>query len=82
MASGVYKLLNLTIYRSFPVNQEQMAGRIIWIDVGIVLLWMGSQYTEQPIDIEGPIGIMICLFYIICGAISFVRTKNKQSPYK
>lgn len=32
MASGVYKLLNPTIYRSFPVNQEQMAGRIIWID--------------------------------------------------
>ena len=58
------------------LTKNKWWGALLGLVVGIILLWMGSQYSGQPIDIERPIGIVLCLFYIICGTVSFVRTKK------
>jgi len=46
---------------------------------GIHWIYMGTQYTGQAIN-EMPIGIIVLIFYIICG--SFVFYKNKKGVGK
>lgn len=35
--------------------------------VGCVLIYMGTQYTGQVMDVERPLGILLCIYYLICG---------------
>lgn len=44
------------------------AGGII---VGCVLVVMSTKYTGQTIDIERPLGIILCIYYLICGIIVY-----------
>lgn len=44
-------------------------GCIGGLAVGIVLIYMSTQYTGQTIDIERPIGIILCIYYLICGIV-------------
>lgn len=42
-------------------------GCIGGLAVGAVLLWMSTRCTGQTLDIEGPLGIVFCVYYAICG---------------
>ena len=44
------------------------------IVTGVILIYMGMQETGQIIK-EWPIGIIFCLYYIICG---FIAAKNRK----
>lgn len=72
----VWFFVVLLFIAAFLLTKNKWWGAFLGLVVGIVLLWMGSQYSGQPIDIERPIGIVLCLFYIICGIVSFVQTKK------
>lgn len=41
---------------------------------GGVIIYMGTQYTGQVIN-ESPIGIGLCIYFIICGIICY-RARN------
>lgn len=57
-------------------------GALFGLSVGIVLVWMGFQYTGQTINIEKPLGIAFCLFYLVCGAVSFKGGKTVKNSEK
>ena len=68
-------LVALLFIAAFLLTKYKWWGAVFGLSVGIVLLWMSSQYTGQTIDIERPVGIILCLFYMICGTVLFVRKK-------
>lgn len=43
--------------------------------VAVVLIYMSTQCTGQAINIEMPLGIVLCIYYAVCGF--FVWKKNK-----
>ena len=72
----VWFFVVLLFIAAFLLTKNKWWGALLGLVVGIVLLWMSSQYSGQPIDIERPIGIALSLFYITCGTVLFARTKK------
>ena len=35
--------------------------------VGVAFIYMSTRYTGQMIDIERPLGIVLCSYYLFCG---------------
>ncbi len=44
--------------------------------VGGILIYMSTKYTGQIIDIEKPLGIILCIYYLICGCIVYKGSKR------
>lgn len=73
---AVWFFVALLIISAILMSQNKWWGSILGIVVGITLIYMSTQYTGQPIDIEKPIGIVFCVYYLICG-FSLFRKNNK-----
>lgn len=52
-------------------------GSLFGLIPGFIFMYMSTQETGQVINIELPLGIGICLYYIICGLIVFKKNKIK-----
>ena len=50
-------------------------GSLGGVIVGLVLIYMSTQYTGQVIDIERPLGIVFLVYYLICGILLY---RNKK----
>ncbi len=50
-------------------------GCIPGMSLGAVLLYMGSQYTGQVLNIEQPLGIVFTVYYFLMGILC-LREKN------
>ena len=44
--------------------------------VGCVLIYMSTQDTGQVIDIERPLGIILCIYYLICGIVVYKEVER------
>ena len=67
---AVWLCIALLFASAILMAKKKWFGCIPGILVGVVLIWMSFQNTGQVIDIERPLGIGLCLFYIFCGIIS------------
>lgn len=56
-------------------------GALPGVLIGIVLVLMSFQYTGQVIDIERPLGIVLCTYYIACGLYLFRKAKMPQPTH-
>lgn len=54
-------------------------GCIGGLIVGGVLIYMSTQYTGQVIDIERPLGIILCAYYLICGYVVYKKASGKRN---
>lgn len=54
-------------------------GSFLGIAIGAFLIGMSTQYTGQVIDIERPLGIILCLYYAFCGFMSFKYNQNRKA---
>lgn len=68
--------LVLLFISGFILNKNLFWGSLLGILPAIHLIYMGTQETGQIIN-EMPIGIIIFIYYIICGL--FVYRNNKKS---
>ena len=53
-------------------------GCIGGIIVGVVLIYMSMQYTGQSINIEKPLGIILCIYFLMCGFLIYKRSVFKK----
>ncbi len=51
-------------------------GCIGGLIVGCVLIYMSTKYTGQPFDIERPLGLILCVYYLICGVTVYKKDKK------
>ncbi len=58
------------------LSKNKWWGALFGVIVGLILIRMSFQYTGQLIDIESPLGIALCLFYVVCGIILFRKRVN------
>ena len=56
--------------------KDKWYGCIGGFTVGCVLIYMSTQYTGQPINIERPLGMILCAYYLICGVAIFKKSKQ------
>ena len=71
--SFVWLALLLLLVGAVLLNKNKWWGSIFGILVGCLLIYMGTQETGQIIK-ETPFGIIMIVYYIICGVVSY---KNK-----
>ena len=76
ISSIVIIWLALFFVSGFILNKNVFWGSLLGTLPAIHLIYMGTQETGQIIN-EIPIGIVILIFYIICGY--FVYSNNKKS---
>ena len=57
------------------MNKNKWNGSIIGIVIGIILIYMGTKETGQVIK-ETYLGIIIFLYYSLCGFISYKKGKK------
>ena len=48
-------------------------GSVVGMIPAIIFILMSTQDTGQVINIERPLGIILCIYYLICGFIAFKR---------
>lgn len=61
---------------SFVLLKNKWYGCIGGLVVGGVLIYMSTQYTGQVIDVERPLGVILCVYYLICGIVVYKKTKR------
>lgn len=71
--SFVWLALLLLLISGILLNKNKWWASILGILIGCLLIYMGTQETGQIIK-ETPFGIIMIIYYIICGVISY---KNK-----
>lgn len=69
----VWLALLLLLTSGILLNKSKWWASILGILIGCLLIYMGTQETGQIIK-ETPFGIVMIIYYIICGVISY---KNK-----
>lgn len=71
------------VYIGFPIlaavflRKGRWWGCLFGIAMGAVLLYMGSQYIGQTIDIERPMGIAFIVYFIVMGLICYKQNNRK-----
>lgn len=55
--------------------KQKWYGCIGGLAVGCVLIYMSTQNTGQIIN-ERPLGIILCIYYLICGIAVYKKTKR------
>jgi hypothetical protein len=60
------------------MSKEKWWGCFGGVAVGIVLIYMGLQETGQIIK-EWPLGIILCVYYIVCGIFILFRKPTKKT---
>lgn len=51
-------------------------GCIFGIAIGIDSIYMSTRYTGQVINIERPVGILLCIYYLFCGFLVFRKCRK------
>ena len=66
----VWIALGLLLISGLLMNRNKWWGSFLGIAIGILLIYMGNQETGQIIK-ETPFGIIMIVYYMICGVISY-----------
>lgn len=69
-------LITIMFASAIIMFKEKWYGCIGGFIFGCVLIYMSTQQTGQIINIERPLGIILCVYYLVCGV--FIYKKNKQ----
>lgn len=72
----VYFWIVIMFLSSLFMFKNKWYGCIGGLIVGFVLIFMSTQYTGQVIDIEKPLGIFLCIYYLLCGIVVYTKTKG------
>ncbi len=67
--------LALFWFSVFMLNKNQLWGTLLGLLPAINLIYMGTQETGQIFN-EMPIGIVVLLFYVICGFLVFRKAHS------
>lgn len=67
--------LALLFLGGFTLGKDIFWGSIFGILPAINLIYLGASDTGQIIN-EMPIGIVVLIFYIVCGALTFYKNKK------
>lgn len=70
----VWFALLLLLVGAVLLSKNKWYGSITGILIGCLLIYMGTKETGQIIK-ETPFGIIMIVYYIVCGVISY---KNKE----
>lgn len=63
----MWLLVAMMFVSAVIMSKNRWWGCLFGLAVGIKLIQMSMADTGQVIDIERPIGIIFCVFYIACG---------------
>ena len=74
------------LYIGFPLlagillRKNKWWGSLFGMAMGALLVYMGSQSSGQPIDIERPMGVAFIIYYALMGILCLmdIRKKNKK----
>lgn len=69
---AIWLFLALLIVSGILMSKNRWWGCFSGVIVGFALIWMGTQDTGQLIS-EMPIGVAICIYYLICGFIVYKK---------
>lgn len=72
---AVWFFVALLIVSAVFMSKGKWWGSLGGVIVGLMLIYMSTQYTGQVIDIERPLGIGFLAYYLICGILLY---KNKK----
>lgn len=75
----VWVMISVLFLSAAVMCKKKWYGCIGGVAVGCFLIYMGTQYTGQPIDIERPLGIILCIYYLVCGMVIYKKYPLKQA---
>ena len=65
--------IGLPILSAVFLRKGKWWGCLFGIAMGVVLLYMGSRYTGQVMDIERPSGIVFLIYYAVMGLLCYKK---------
>ncbi|MGI6030779.1 MAG: hypothetical protein ACOX7F_04665 [Eubacteriales bacterium] len=70
---GVWGCVATLFVSAILLSKEHWWGCLPGLAVGVVLLYMSTQYTGQVLEIERPLGILLCVYYGLMGGWTYRR---------
>lgn len=74
----VWIALGMLLISGFLMDKKKWWGSVLGILIGILLIYMGSQETGQIVS-ETSIGIIMCIYYIICGFVAYKKGMKRRN---
>ena len=75
----VWFFLALLFVAAILMLHKKWWGCFAGLLTGVYLIYMGTQYTGQTVNIEMPIGIVMCAYYVMCGILCFGIKKPSEA---
>ena len=72
---GVGICFAMLVVAAILMTKNKWWGCLFGAALGVLLIGMSTQYTGQVIDIERPLGIVLCIYYTVCGLLSHKQSK-------
>ena len=68
----------MLVVAAILMTKNKWWGCLFGVAIGVLFIEMSTQYTGQAIDIERPLGIILCTYYAACGFLSYRQRGRKK----
>lgn len=79
MHGAVWFFIALLFVSALLLWRGKWWGCLGGVLAGMVLIDMSTRYTGQVIEIEGPLGILFCIYYGLCGLMIWKKESAQRS---
>ena len=79
MHGAVWFFIALLFVSALLLWRGKWWGCLGGVLAGMVLIDMSTRYTGQVIEIEGPLGILFCIYYGLCGLMVWKKESAQRS---
>ena len=74
----VWVCISILFLSAAVMHKKKWYGCIGGFAVGCLYIYMSTKCTGQHINLETPLGIILCIYYVICGWAIWRQTKCKS----
>ena len=61
---------------AFLLCKDRWYGCAGGFGLGCTLIYMSTRFTGQVIAVELPLGILFCLYYLVCGIVVYKKARR------
>ncbi len=74
-----FSILLIFVVSDWFLAKQKWYGCVPGTLLGVYIIYYGSRYHGQVMD-ERPIGVILCVYYLILGFVTYRKSARKKSP--
>lgn len=72
----VWFWIGILFLSALVLARNKWYGCVGGLAAGCLLLFMSTRYTGQVVSLERPLGILLCIYFLVCGIAVYRKTQR------